>query len=247
MKGILLSVLILGACTPAVAVRQTPAPAAPAAPSAQLVLPRETHWFRNSAEYQAIALETYRSAATRIAQLAQNRQPGTWAVILDADETVLDNSEYQRRLAQNGGSYNDSTWNAWVRERAAPAIPGAVEFLASVRRLGGRIAVVTNRDEEVCADTRANLDRLTLTSDAVLCRINRVSDKNPRFEAVARGTAVPGVPAVEILMWVGDNIQDFPRLTQAARTNPEALGPFGDRWFMLPNPMYGSFESNPHR
>ena len=246
MKGILFFALALGACAPAVAsAPQTQTPAA-ARPST-LVLPRETHWFRNSAEYRAIALGTFRSAGARLTQLVQARRPGTWAVILDADETVLDNSEYQKRLAETGGTYSDASWNAWVRERAAPAIPGAVEFFTTVRRLGGRIAIVTNRDTEVCADTRENLIRLGLTSDVVLCRVNRVSDKNPRYDAITDGTATPGIPAVEVVMWVGDNIQDFPHMSQAARTDPGLLAPFGDRWFMLPNPMYGSFEGNPHR
>ena len=203
-------------------------------------------WTRTSAEHRALFLQVYRSAAERLRELAQGMPPGGWAVIMDADETVLDNSEYQLALARTGTRFSDSTWNAWVRRSAAPALPGATAFVDEVRRLGGRVVIVTNRDEPVCAETRANLIAVGIAAAAVLCHGEGPSDKNPRFQAVARGTAAPGLPPLRVLMWVGDNIRDFPGLTQAARTAPaEALAEFGRAWFMLPNPMYGSWESNP--
>jgi acid phosphatase len=167
---------------------------------------------------------------------------GSWAVVLDVDETTLDNSEHQRRLAMTGTVQNDSAWYAWIRERAAPPVPGAVEFTNSVRRLGGRVALVSNRDEPLCDATRDNVRTAGIAADVVLCRVNKVSDKMPRFKAVEDGAA--GQP-VRILAWVGDNIMDFPGLTQAARTEPGALDAFGTRYFMLPNPLYGSWQSNP--
>jgi predicted secreted acid phosphatase len=84
-----------------------------------------------------------------------------------------------------------------------------------------------------------------LAADVVLCRANRVSDKNPRFDAIQRGTPETGGAPLRVLLWVGDNILDFPALTQAARTQANGLDLFGDRYFMLPNPLYGSWESNP--
>jgi 5'-nucleotidase (lipoprotein e(P4) family) len=210
--------------------------------------PKEIHWFQSSAEYQALARQSYALAEARVRELAAGRARGSWAVILDGDETVVDNSEYQRRLAERGEVYATATWHAWVRERRAGAVPGAREFLAAVASLGGRIFIVTNRDMEVCEDTRANMRALSLAFDGALCRTQGVSDKNPRFQAVANGTAVSGIPALDVILWVGDNIQDFPTLTQAVRTQgAAAFGAFGRTYIMLPNPMYGSWESNPAR
>jgi acid phosphatase len=213
-----------------------------------VTLPRDVHWFRNSAEYRAIAIQTFGAASARLRELASSHARGGWAVILDADETVLDNSEYQRRLALGGGTFASDTWNAWVREEAAVAVPGAAGFIRAVRELGGRVAIVTNRDDEVCDATRANLRRLSIEVDVVLCRQLGVSDKNPRFAAVTGGSAAAGLPALVVLLWVGDNVQDFPGLTQDVRAQGEAaFDAFGRTWFVLPNPMYGSWERNPAR
>jgi acid phosphatase len=166
-------------------------------------------------------------------------------VILDADETVLDNSEYQRRLAVTGASYAEPTWSAWVRERAATAIPGAAEFTRRVRSSGGRIAIVTNRADSLCAATRENLAAAGIETDLVLCQLPGESDKNLRFTRIQNGAAAASVPALTVVAWIGDNIQDFPRLTQSARSDSTALAEFGRRYFLLPNPMYGSWERLP--
>ena len=81
----------------------------------------------------------------------------------------------------------------------------------------------------------------------LLCQPPGPSDKNPRFQRVQQGTAAPGVPALTVVAWVGDNILDFPALTQSARDDAAALANFGVRWFVLPNPMYGSWERLPDR
>lgn len=231
--------LALGACAPAPAAVFVPAPEASAT-----ALPNDVRWVRSSAEHDALFLQVYRVAEARVRDLATTRRPGTWAVILDADETVLDNSEYQRRLARTGTSFDSDTWNAWVREEAAGVLPGAADFMAAVSDLGGRVAIVTNRDDVVCDATRANLRALGLRPDVVLCQTGP-SDKNPRFTSVRDGTTPAGLPPLEVLVWVGDNIQDFPGLTQAARPDAAALAPFGERYFILPNPMYGSWERLP--
>ena len=225
------------------ATQQAPA-ASPAKPTT--VLPEAIRWVRASAEHRALFLQVYAAAEARVRELAAGRKPGSWAVILDADETILDNSTYQMRRAAAGLAFTPETWDMWVREQSAPALPGAATFLNAVRSLGGRIAIVTNRDDPTCDATRSNIKSLGLAVDMVLCRVKGVSDKNPRFEAVQRGTAAEGVGPLEVLIWVGDNIQDFPKLTQEARgQSAEALAAFGRTYFMLPNPMYGSWERLP--
>jgi 5'-nucleotidase (lipoprotein e(P4) family) len=238
---LLVLVLLLPSCRTAAPPPQT------AATAASVTLPGAIHWFRSSAEYRAATTQTYRLAAQRLEGVARDLQPGTWAVSLDADETILDNSQYQKELAEKGARFERAAWNAWVRREAAPAIPGAAGFLETVRELGGKIAIVTNRDEEVCDATRSNLRKVGLIYDAVLCQPQGASsEKEPRWERVTKGSASPDLPPLQLVLWLGDNIQDFPDLDQSLRTKPdEAFADFGVRYFVIPNPMYGSWERNP--
>jgi 5'-nucleotidase (lipoprotein e(P4) family) len=211
-----------------------------------VAVPRnDIHWFRSSAEYRGIAIEVYRDAAAHLQELTQGRAPGSWAVILDADETVLDNSLHERRDADAHIAFSDSGWIRWVHEEAAPAIPGSVEFTARVHALGGRVVIVSNRTEPLCAATRRNLAHVGIIADVVLCETGNESNKNPRFKQVEQGTAAPGVRPLVVVEWIGDNIQDFPDLTQTVRGIPDGYRQFGVHYFLLPNPMYGSWEHNP--
>ena len=215
-----------------------PGPDSPGAtPRAQ---PLEVQWTRTSAEHAAIFAQTYRLAGEHVRAVADTVSAPTWAVILDADETVLDNSLYQRERAALGLGFSSETWDAWVRREEATALPGAVAFTRLVSRLGGRVVVVTNRSEATCPETRTTLAAAGIAADAVLCQTAE-SDKNARFAAVARGVA--GLPPLRVVMWVGDNIQDFPALSQTTATAAEAE--FGRRFWVLPNPMYGSWTRNP--
>jgi 5'-nucleotidase (lipoprotein e(P4) family) len=233
------------ACTPAPQVAATPTGATAGAVSTAPT--NDVKWSRVSAEHRAIYLETYHAAAERLVRLARGRDPGTWGVILDADETVIENSEYVGSRMPFGGSYDVKSWTAWVMEGRAPALPGAVAFTDRVHELGGRVVIVTNRDESECPVTRSNLRKVAIRADLVLCKTT-TDDKNPRFDAVQNGTAAPGFAAITVLEWLGDNIQDFPHLSQAIRTEPDsAFARFGDSYFALPNVMYGSWQSNTFR
>ncbi len=83
-----------------------------------------------------------------------------------------------------------------------------------------------------------------MAHDGILCRPDGgPSDKDPRFEAVAAGKTGASPTPVEILAFLGDNILDFPGLSQQAALSGEpSLAPFGARFFVLPNPMYGSWQ-----
>jgi 5'-nucleotidase (lipoprotein e(P4) family) len=232
---VLLSVAVT-ACTPTPKVAPVPA----TGPSAS----RDLQWARVSAEHRAIYIETYQSAARQLGTLSVGRALGSWGVILDADETVLDNSDYEVGRIPFGGSFDARTWATWVAEGRAPALPGAVSFTDRVHELGGKVVIVTNRDDAQCPITRSNLALVLIRADLVLCK-RGTDDKNPRFDAVENGTAAPGFPAIAVLEWVGDNIQDFPRLSQAIRNEPaSAFSPFGSTFFALPNAMYGSWQAN---
>lgn len=235
-------VLILTACASGMPAGTPPGvPAAAADPG----VPGAVHWFRTAAERRVIFEQVYGWAGERVAAAAEDvMEP--WAVILDADETVLDNSLYQLRRARLGLAFTNESWNEWVREEAAPPLPGAVAFIRGVKALGGRVAIVTNRDEEVCDATRRNLRAVGVQADVVLCRQPGPSEKETRFRAVQEGTTPAGLSPLRVLAWVGDNIQDFPGGSQVwADRDPAELADFGVRYFLLPNPMYGSWERNP--
>ena len=150
-------------------------------------------------------------------------------------------------LAERHASYSEATWREWVLRQAAAPLPGAAAFTARARALGGRVVIVTTRNDAECDPTRANLRQAGIVADEVLCRTDaKNGSKDPRFEAVAAGTAPSTLGPLKVLMWVGDNIQDFPRLTQSIRTaSDSAFADFGETYIALPNPMYGSWERNP--
>jgi 5'-nucleotidase (lipoprotein e(P4) family) len=224
-----------------------PAPAASAQPSPEL--PKAVRWAQRSAEYRASTVQTYRLATAHVEQAAAGRAPGSWGIVADGDETVISNVQYEVERAQAGrhlAPFDAAAWRAWVGRREATALPGAGAFLRRVRDLGGRIAIVTNRTAAECDDTKANFEALALVFDAMLCRgEGEPSDKNPRFSRVRSGEAFASGP-VDVLAFLGDNIRDFPGGTQDLRKQgDEVLADFGVRYFVLPNPLYGSWESNP--
>ncbi len=204
------------------------------------------HWVRNSAEYRALALQAYANAAQDLAETQAAQQSGQpWAVVMDADETIISNAQYQREREAAGLGYSPESWTAWTQRREATAMPGASAFMDRVHELGGLVAVVTNRTLAECDDSRANFQAVGLTPDVVLCK-NDTSQKEARFTSIEDGSAVPELGPITIAMFVGDNIEDFPDLEQALRLeDDDAFASFGSRYVVIPNPMYGSFEKNP--
>lgn len=214
---------------------------------AAVVSPQATNgstWVDRSAEYQAIVLQTYRYATAHVEAAAAGRRAGSWAVMLDADETVLNNVVYQLERERAGLAYTAESWNAWVKRREATPVPGAAAFLSRVKSLGGMVAIVTNRLESECEDTRAVFRAHQLAFDVMLCRPDgSPSDKNPRFTAVAAGQFPGAGGPLDVVAVMGDNILDFPSLSQASRQQGEsAFADFGVKLFALPNPMYGSWQ-----
>jgi acid phosphatase len=166
------------------------------------------------------------------------------AVVLDLDETVLDNSAFQARVEYDGAQFNEDMWTAWVAESKATLIPGAAEFLNFAAFHGVRRVYISNR---ICAPgakddpTVVVLRRYGLlnNTDTLLCRsaASDSSDKSPRRYQVSAGH--------RIVLMIGDDIGDFYVAGRDARTRDEGLALygrwFGDRWFVLPNPSYGSW------
>ena len=228
------------------------ASARPEAPPPASATPEETreltdavHWMRNSAEYQAVMRQAFQLAGERLETIAAQMEPGTWAVSVDADETAIDNSQYAKELSLAGRESTDELWDRWVARRAAPPTPGVIAFLERVHDLGGRIAVVTNRIDAHCPDTEAKFRAYEIPFDVILCRTDG-RQKEPRWRMIESGETPAGLPPLEVVMWLGDNIGDFPDLDQEIRDEDgKAFDGFGDRYFVLPNPTYGSWEDNP--
>ena len=218
-----------------------------------------TLFSNNSAEFAAAARGCYRSAEDRLpafvddsAHTAALEQPTGGdarppAIILDVDETVLDNSPYEVRLIQDGTAY-PSGWAAWCNEAKAPAIPGAQEFTSWAAGMGVTVFYVTNRKAEVEAGTAKNLESLGFPMrsdiDTLLMRGEReewTSDKTTRRAHVAKD--------FRIVMMFGDNLGDFLPLedTKSAPVERRAAmaahaEKWGREWVMIPNAMYGDWD-----
>lgn len=218
-------------------------------------------WVQSSVEYKASSVETYRAAEVALQEGLQNRhwtaaleQTGNFealppAVILDLDETVLDNSAFQARMVVSGQSYALQAWEQWVSEEKAGLIPGAMDFLQFARSHGVTPLYITNRkcDPSNSKDPTVKLlRRLQLPSEPVaqrlLCqqREDDTDKKARRAQCAAK---------YRILLLVGDQLEDF------LEVPPELANPggreklfvahqslWGKRWFQLSNPMYGSWE-----
>lgn len=198
-------------------------------------IPSEILWASASAERQAIFHEVYAQATGSARSLSANLEPGSWAVVMDVDDTILDTSGYDVRLAKQGERFTLPTWNAWVQENSATLLPGAKEFIdVVIDELHGRVVLVTNREQSQCATTEVNLHAVGIRYDRLLCDATGDGNKNPRFQSVSEGSA-----PLNVILWIGDNIKDFPGLDQQHTGDPAN---FGTRYFVLPNPMYGSWK-----
>ncbi len=241
----------------------TPTPAATSTPAAATMpcnpghtILNATLWVQSSAEFRAAATQTFAAARRALDEaLADRTRTGAIeetnadpnqppAIVTDVDETVLDNTPFEARVIQAGQTYDEKTWKAWTAEGAAPAMPGATEFLKYAQSRGVTVFYVTNRDEDERPGTRANLERAGFPLDPnvetlLLRQDPKVSDKSPRRRQVA--------DRYRLLLLLGDDFNDFANVREASWSERDALvrekeSWWGSRWFMLPNPMYGSWE-----
>ena|SRR5688572_2566329 len=237
---------------------------------------RATLWVRNSSEFRAASEMTYRAARDALAKgladpgwTAEPSQAGEFAalppaIVMDIDETVLDNSEPQAEMLLRGTCFDEfpKAWDDWVAKRRAPAVPGAAEFIRAARAMTDsqgravRIFFITNREciaragsQAACPqeeDTAANLEALglgspTLADDLMLKgeRPGWESEKLSRRQAVAK--------TYRVVLNVGDDLADFlPGVRRASVAERDAArcisrDAWGRRWFIIPNPMYGSW------
>ena len=213
---------------------------------------------RTSAEYKANTFQIYNSAKnnidkaladkswTALKNQLKNYQNLPPAIILDIDETVLDNSEHQVRSIKNGTNYPIG-WKEWVSEESAGALPGVKEFLSYANTKGIKIFYVTNRTHDLEEYTRNNIKSLGLPFDNdmdVLLMKNEKgwgSDKTSRRDLIKKD--------FRVIQIFGDQLDDFIPLTESAKSMNERkilidkyADMWGVKWYMLINPMYGEWE-----
>jgi 5'-nucleotidase (lipoprotein e(P4) family) len=262
-----LATVALGACSATPVARDVPPAAVPTTVAATATRADDNLnavlWVQRSAEYRAAAETVYRAAT---AQLDAALKDPTWdalvpeeranaarglppAVVMDIDETVLDNSPYQARLVRDGAEYNEVTWDAWVREQRAKPVPGVVEFARAAQAKGITVIYISNRAEHLSGPTLANLRAvgLPVKDESVFLGLGvhvpdceqEGSEKLCRRQFAGR--------SYRVLMQFGDQLGDFAQIlanTPEARDALQAQhrGWFGERWWMLPNPTYGGWE-----
>ena len=140
-------------------------------------VPTETaiRWVTRSSEYKAVCLQTYFAAWEKI-EMTATSTIGAWAIVMDIDETVLSNGQYQLELNSKKASHSQEAWEAWVDRIEAIPVPGAKAFLLKMRGLpNGRIIFLSNRFVRNTKATRRNLEKygLTAKNDVFLLRKNR--------------------------------------------------------------------------
>lgn len=214
-----------------------------------LALVNAAAWMQSAAEYRASAMQTYAVARKALdAGLAAEGGGAPPAIILDLDETSIDNTAFEARMVRAGKTYDADAWKQWIGESAATATPGAAEFLAYARSRGVTPFYITNRKAEEEAATRRNLEKLGYpldpSVDTLLTRGERPewssSDKGPRRDYVAAH--------YRVLLLLGDDLNDFTAaagktVEQRAAIIRDNADRWGTSWFILPNPAYGSWES----
>ena len=267
LSGIVLSIALAG-CVHAPEKTSPPAPAsqalAPSGPAANDNL-NAVLWTQTAVEHDLVYREVFRNAgeklrvalkdptwdalptADRKTPLAKQLKP---AVIVDIDETMLDNSPYQARLVAEGKAFDEFTWAAWCREKQARPMPGALEFANEAAKQGVTVFYLSNRAQDLNEATLENLRSAGFpiaSGETVFLGLGTVvegceqngTDKGCRRELVGR--------THRVLMQLGDQLGDFVDvLANTPDGRRAAIEPYaawiGERWFVLPNPTYGAWE-----
>lgn len=209
----------------------------------QLVM--ATLWMQASAEFRALSYQAFNLAAMNLdAFLNSYTGSKPVAVIVDLDETVLDNSAYEAFLIGQDFGFSSKTYNPWMEAAQATAMPGATEFLNYASVKGVEIFYVTNRKMVGYDGTKKNLSELgfpNVDEKHLLLRTD-ASDKQDRRDIVARD--------YEIAFLMGDNLNDFlsvfAKKSVAERfvETDKVKEQWGTRFIVLPNPTYGDWEGS---
>ena len=213
---------------------------------------------QTSPEFAANNIQTYKIATSKIdialkdkswtAALEQgtNFSDKPPAIIVDVDETVLDNSAHQARAILGGFSY-PTGWLEWGNEASAPAVAGVKDFLNYADSKGVTIFYVTNRVSELRKSTIENIIKLGLPYDESANPLMMKGENGWGSEKTSRRTLI--AEEYRIILMAGDQITDFISLEESSVSMDARLQlsskyeeMWGEKWFMITNPMYGKWE-----
>jgi len=197
-----------------------------------------------AAEYKALAYQAFNIGKVRLKEI-RNDDPGNMnlAVVVDIDETILDNSPYEAKMMLDKSGYSSESWTEWCNLEKAQAVPGAIEFLNYADSLGFNIFYITNRKKKFVEEsTIENVRKMgfpQLTEDRFLLRDGERS-KESRRQAVSEN--------YEIVLLAGDNLGDFYEDSSIFSEREKLMisnkDHFGSRFIVLPNAMYGEWVSS---
>ncbi len=211
-----------------------------------------TLWMQKAAEYRALTYQAFNLARWQldadfdkknVKKLPKAEQKKPRAIVVDIDETVLDNSPAQAAAIKGRIPFNLKDWYAWGEMRKAKAIPGSVDFLNYAVSKGVKVFYVSNRDDvqkQATIDNLKNVGFTDISADNVLLRTTE-SSKEARRQSILQ--------KYRIVMLMGDNLDDlsnvFERKSVADRFAEvdKVKTDWGKRWIVLPNAMYGTWES----
>ncbi len=203
--------------------------------SKETKLPNDIRWVTNSNEYKILCEQTYQNAWDNLSGVLKNANAQS-CIIMDLDETVLDNSNYQVGLTEKNETYNPESWSLWVNLEEAKLVPGAKVFIDSVRTTQTRLVFLSNRMAKNELPTMNNMINLGIyeENDIFLLRIDKPDKKDVRRAEVIQGTGrIKDIGPMAVLAYFGDARHDFP--------DPDDYYMFGKNMFMFPNPMYGKW------
>ena len=203
-----------------------------------------TLWYQKSAEMRALYYQCFRNAETALAEnmaLAGRTKPA--AVVLDIDETLLDNSPFQGWQVLEKKEFNNEDWFRWVESARAKPLPGAVEFTRYADSLGVEVFYVSNRTVHEMDPTVKNMAALGFpNADTTHMLLKETTSSKVERRALIEKD-------YEIILLVGDNLADISG-TYERRGSDLGISSvdadrrlFGTKYIVLPNPMYGAWLS----
>jgi 5'-nucleotidase (lipoprotein e(P4) family) len=201
-------------------------------------------WQQNAGEYRALCYQAYNMAMMKLDYtLSVSRYSKAPCVVLDIDETVLDNSPYTAWQIETGNAYSDSTWMIWTSKAIADTVPGALGFTKFARSKGVEVFYLSNRKTAELMPTLKNLQRygFPFADEKHMLLKTETSNKEPRREQISETNT--------IVMLVGDNLNDFNEVFEKQGTTErnqivdKNQRNWGSNYVIVPNPMYGSWYS----
>jgi 5'-nucleotidase (lipoprotein e(P4) family) len=211
----------------------------------QMILP--TAWVQSSAEYRALTISIYNMSKVILDMHLAKPSEKPKAIILDLDETLLDNSPYQAMTVAEQTGYPDG-WFDWIDAAQAEATPGGLDFLRYADSKGVKIFYVSNRKNKGeregpgLDNTLKNLVALDFPQavrEQIYLRTGP-SSKEERRQTIMKD--------YEVVMIFGDNLKDHSDAFKGGTPDERKAAvdryaaDFGISWIVLPNPMYGEWE-----